>query len=182
MRRKHPVLRTYCKQAFMSLKATKLLLLFLLLGAASTKAQDSKENRIIVGKGWGDVSLGAKRKVVDKLLGKFVTDGRVYDDVYFVDYLSKGIQVSFNSKANTVHAIYFYNKQFREQHFAVFQGKTEKGIHWKSTLDEVLTAYGKPINHYSGDGFAGPWHRLVYEGIDFRFESEVLVRIGIPGK
>lgn len=159
-----------------------ILILFFLAETSGIRAKDGSDDGIIAGKGWGKVSLGADRKTVDKLLGKFETDGRVYGDVYFIDYLSKGVQVSFSNKTHKVQAIYFYNKQLREQHFAVFKGKTEKGINWEATLEQVLSAYGTPLNHYSGDGFAGSWHRLEYEGIDFRFENNVLVRIGIPGK
>jgi len=56
--------------------------------------------------------------------------------------------------------------------------KTDKGIDWNSSPEEVIKAYGKPAEDYSGPG----WRRMVFDGIDFRFENGVMVRIGIPGK
>jgi hypothetical protein len=129
---------------------------------------------------WGDVRLGASKKTIEKVLGNFPEIDPV-GDVYFVDYSEKGIQLSFATKTNKVNAIYFYNKQRRYEHFATFAGKTSKGINWNSTEAEVIEAYGHPKEDYSG-GFPVIWRRMVFEGIDFRFENNVMVRIGIPGK
>jgi hypothetical protein len=46
---------------------------------------------------------------------------------------------------------------------------------------EVIEAYGQPKEDYSG-GFPITCRRMVFEGIDFRFENNVMVRIGILGK
>ena len=56
--------------------------------------------------------------------------------------------------------------------------KTDKGIEWNATYKEVKKAYGKPKEDYHGDS----WRRVVFKGIDFRFENDVMVRIGIPGE
>jgi hypothetical protein len=117
---------------------------------------------------------------IEKALGKFPEIDPV-GDVYFVNYSEEGIQLSFVTKTNKVNAIFFYNKQRRKEHFATFAGKTSKGIDWNSTEAEVIEAYGQPKEDYSG-GFPITCRRMVFEGIDFRFENNVMVRIGIPGK
>jgi hypothetical protein len=165
-------------------KAMKTSLIVLMVALFSTPLsagplQDRAEAEIVAGKGWGKITLGAPRQIVDEELGKQPA-ARQYGDVYFVDYPAKGIQVSFSSKGNKVHAIYFYNKQRLYRHFASFQGKTSKGINWESSAEAVIKAYGEPVNDYEGDD-GGPWRRLVFEGIDFLFENNKLVRICVPG-
>jgi hypothetical protein len=103
-----------------------------------------------------------------------------FDDVYFIDYPAKGIQVSYNNTDNSLHTVYFYNGQRRYENFAPFQGRTNKGVDWKSSPGDVIKVYGKPKEDYEGPGWG--WRRLVFEGIDFRFENGTMVRIGIPGK
>jgi hypothetical protein len=75
-------------------------------------------------------------------------------------------------------AIFFYNKQHRYENLATPPVKTEKGIDWSASPEQVKKAYGKPKEKYIGRD----WRRIVFEGIDFRWENGVLVRIGIPGK
>lgn len=101
-----------------------------------------------------------------------------YSDVYFVEYRPQGIEISFNSSDDTVHAIYFYNRQQGSEQFGVFCGQTDKGVNWKSTVDDVKSLYGHP----SADFMQGNAGRLEFTGIDFRFENGNLVRIGVPGR
>jgi hypothetical protein len=155
-------------------------LLFLLLTCGAALAQQSEntsEPVIVAGKGWGKVSLGVDRKTVESVISEGKESSR-FDDVYFINYPAKGIQISYNNNDNTLHNVYFYNKQHRYEHFDTFQGKTDKGIDWKSSLKQVIKAYGKPKEDYKGEG----WRRMVFDGIDFRWENGVMVRIGIPGK
>jgi len=46
---------------------------------------------------------------------------------------------------------------------------------------DVKRAYGQPTAEFSGSYLGGTWRRLVFAGIDFRFENERMLRIGIPG-
>lgn len=134
---------------------------------------------IVAGKGWGQVVLGAKRKTVESVVG----DGQIksrYEDVYFVNYRARGIEVSYNNTDSTVNTIYFYNKQKDGggyEDFATFDGKVEFGVDWKSSPREVIKAYGMPREEYEGGGSL----RLVFDGIDFRWEKGNMVRIGVPG-
>lgn len=155
-----------------------LFLLLLICGAAfAQQSGHASEPLIVAGKGWGKVSLGVDRKVVEGVIGEGENRSR-YHDVYFIDYPAKGIQTSYNNNDNTLHNVYFYNGQHRYKNFLTFQGKTDKGIDWKSSPKQVTKAYGKPMEDYKGEG----WRRMVFKGIDFRFENGVMVRIGIPGK
>ena len=157
------------------------LYLLLLVGVSfAQQAKDKTRPVIVAGEGWGSVRLGAKRTDVESGLGKGENLEK-YSDVYFVDYTELGLQVSFNNTDDRIHAIFFYNKQRRSEEFGFFVVETSKGIGWSSSEEEVIKAYGKPKNDFSGDDGGGTWRRLVFDGIDFRFENKRLVRMGIPG-
>jgi hypothetical protein len=150
-------------------------------GPAKTACRDdAAQPRIVAGEGWGPVRIGAAVQAVDDVLGEGQLQRR-YSDVYFKDYTSKGVQVSFENPSNRVHAIYFYNGQRDSEEIGVFCGRTDRAVNWQSSVDDVKNAYGHPTGEYSGSGPGGTWQRLVFAGIDFRFEDGHLVRIGTPG-
>jgi len=142
---------------------------------------DETQPTIVAGEGWGPVRIGAASKTVDAFLGEGQLDSRG-SGVYFKDYPQKGVQVSFESTSNTVHAIYFYNGQRGDEQVGVFCGRTSTGVDWQSSVDEVKRVYGRPTADFSGTDLGGNWQRLVFQGIDFRFENGIMVRIGIPGE
>ena len=121
--------------------------------------------------------MSVDRKTVESVLGEGQIRKR-FDKVWFIDYPSKGIQISYNTNNDTLHNVYFYNGQRQYEKFATFQGRTDKGVAWKSSPDDAIKAYGNPKQDYKRDG----WRRIVFDGIDFRWENGVLVRIGIPGR
>jgi len=138
-------------------------ILILLLQPVFNAFPDSVQSpEIIAGQGWGDVRLGASKKTIEKVLGKFHEIDPV-GDVYFVDYSEEGIQLSFETKTNKVKAVFFYNKARRHEHLATFAGKTSKGVAWNSTEAEVIAAYGQPKEDYNG-GFPVIWRRMVLKG------------------
>jgi hypothetical protein len=160
------------------MKTFLILLVFVIFPMAlHAQSQIDPEPVIVPGKGWGKVVVGNTRQVVEAVISEGV-NRRKFDDVYFIDYPMKGIQVSYTNKEDKVHAIYFYNRQRGYEKFAQAAVKTEKGIYWTSSPDDVISAYGKPVEDHSGFG----WRRIVFDGIDFRFEKGVMVRIGVPGK
>jgi hypothetical protein len=136
--------------------------------------------KIVPGAGWEPVRIGAASKTVDAFLGEG-RPSRKYAHVYFKDYETKGIQVSFENNNGTVHNIYFYHGQGDSPEFAVFCGLIDKGISWQSSVEGMKRAYGQPTAEFSGTYLGVVSKRLVFEGIDFRFENEKMVRIGIPG-
>jgi len=142
--------------------------------------EDESQPKIVAGEGWGPVHIGAALKDVVAFLGDGQPAGR-YPTKYFKDYPRKGVQVSFENASNTVRAIYFYNGQRDSGRFEVFCGHTDNGINWQSSVPDVKRAYGHPTAELSGANSGNTWQRLVFEGIDFRFENGKLVRIGIPG-
>jgi len=141
---------------------------------------DETRPKIVPGEGWGPVHIGAAFPSVDAFLGEGRL-GKKLSHVYFKDYPRRGIQVSFENDSGTLHNVYFYNRQLDSPEFDVFCGEVDKGINWKSSVDDVKNAYGQPTSDFSGAYFGITWRRLVFEGIDFRFENEKMVRIGIPG-
>lgn len=95
--------------------------------------------------------------------------------MYFVDYPAKGIQIAYYNSDNAMRNVFFCNKQRDYEKFATFRGKTDMGVDWKSSPKDVLNVYGKPKESYSGQG----WQRVAFDGIDFRWENDVMVRIGV---
>jgi hypothetical protein len=154
-------------------------------GKTSKSAQvdcrnDGDQPKIVAGEGWGPVRIGAASNTVDAFLGEGRERSK-YSEVYFKDYSSKGVQVSFENTSNTVHAIYFYNGQQGDEELGLFCGQTESGINWQSSLEDVKRIYGQPTAEFSGTNSGVTSQRLVFAGIDFRFENGKMVRIGIPG-
>ena len=160
------------------MKPVSLVLLLIISGLGLAQTKTETDPLIVAGRGWGDVHVGATRSAVEKVLGAGEGDegSKYLDGVYFREYPDKGVQVSFTHKENTVVAIFFYNKQHRYENLVTAPVKTDKGIDWSASPDQVKKAYGKPKANYSGSG----WRRMVFEGIDFRWENGVMVRIGIP--
>ncbi len=155
-----------------------LWLLILICGTAFAQESENKPEQLIVaGKGWGTVSLGVDRKTVESAIGEGQNLNQ-FNDVYFIDYPAKGIQISYKTSDDTIRNVYFYNGQLMYENFDTFQGTTDKGIDWKSSPQDVIKAYGKPKKDFKGDG----WRRLVFKGIDFRWEDGEMVRVGIPGR
>jgi hypothetical protein len=155
------------------------------LGKTAKSAQadcrdDGAQPKIVAGQGWGPVRIGAASSAVDGFLGKGQERSK-YSDVYFKDYASKGVQVSFENTSNTVHAIYFYNGQQGDEELGPFCGQTDRGINWQSSPEDVKRIYGQPSAEVSGTYSGVTSQRLVFAGIDFRFENGKMVRIGIPG-
>jgi hypothetical protein len=143
----------------------------------SYKCNESESaTEIAAGSGWGSIQVGANFQAIQAALGKAIPSEE-FSAVYFVEYRSRGIEISLNRADDNVHAIYFYNHQQGSGQFGVFCGQTTKGINWHSTISDVRNAYGHP----SADFIQGESGRLQFPGIDFRFENGKLVRIGIPG-
>lgn len=159
--------------------STALIILLFSAAFFAQEAKGPKEDLIVAGSGWGNVRVDAKREEVEKILGKGEGEEghKALEGVYFRQYLEKGIQVSYTHKENKVEAIFFYNKARRYENMATAPVKTDRQIDWKSTYEDVKKAYGEPKEDYSGE----VGRRVVFEGIDFRFENNVMVRIGIPG-
>jgi hypothetical protein len=143
--------------------------------------EDQARPRIVAGKGWGSLQIGAALETVDSSLGKGQR-GSKYSDSYFREYPPNGIEVLFENIGNAVRAIYFYNGQRDTGKIGVFCGQTDNGINWRSTAEDVKKTYGRPNEEFSGADSGGTWQRLVFAGIDFRFENGKMVRIGIPGR
>lgn len=146
-------------------------------GSSYECSADEAQTKIVAGAGWNMVRVGASFKAVRAALGD-AHPSEKYSDVHFVEYRTRGIELSVNNSDDTVHAIFFYNHQQDSGQFGVFCGQTDKGVNWQSTVEDVKRLYGQPSADFPG----GSSERLVFPGIDFRFENGRLVRIGIPGR
>jgi hypothetical protein len=135
---------------------------------------------IVEGLGWKSVVLGNTRKSVIQFLGK--PDNTEYfntENTYFDDYYSEGIQINYNKLTNRVRSIFFYFGQIGNELYSNINRSTQGGISAKSTETEVLTVFGKPIQDSTGICGGVTCRRIVYKGIDFRFEENKLVRISV---
>lgn len=128
--------------------------------------------------GEGVFKFGTPRERLEEVIGKGVLKSK-YAEVYFLDYPDQGIQASFDNKTNTVHVIFLYNNANRYEAFSTPMIRTNKGIGWTASEDDVLRVYGAPVKDYSDESKS--WRRIEYPGIDFMFEGGRLVRIGILG-
>ena len=144
------------------------------------------EYPIIAGKGWGEIKIGTTKNEVEEFL---LSKGNVkakYDEIYFVDYKNYGVQINYFLD-DTVNVIFLYNNMLGYEYLNEMPLKTNKKINWNSTLAQIKEAYGEPIKYYSGKEIwlpdqtktEGSYERLEYNGINFRFENNKLVRIGI---
>ncbi len=144
---------------------------------------EKSEPIIISENGWGKVVVGGKRKVVESVLGKGEHDRRKYDDVYFVEYPKKGIQISYTNKTNEAYAIFFYYKYSTYYgDFEIASVKTDKGITWNSSPEDIIEAYGKPPRDFSDDTGGKFWRRLEYDKIDFLFQGGRMSRISVSAE
>ena len=147
---------------------------------AKSETKLEPKSGIVIVPGQGVFSVGTKRVDLEAVLGDGKADSN-FDDVYFVEYPKAGVQVSYENSKNTVHVFFLYNQQARYEGFAIPVVKTDKGIDWNATPDDILKAYGKPKKDFSDEGPAKSWRRLEYPGIDFLFQGGRLGRIGILG-
>ncbi len=133
---------------------------------------------ITITPGQGIFKYGTKRVDLEAVVGEGDAESP-YEDVYFVEYPAAGVQASYDNGKDTVHVIFLYNNAPHYPGFAIPEVRTEKGISWTSTGEDILKAYGKPLKDFSDD--SKTWRRLEYPGIDFLFQGGQLERIGILG-
>ncbi len=132
---------------------------------------------IVAGVGHGRIKIGEAKEIVE--LGLMVGGPKKsYGDVYFVSYPYDGVEISYDTAASRVVAIFFYNKMRGYGSYETYHGVTQKGIDWGATVEMVESVYGKPKVDFSKRGF----RRLAFDGIDFIWERGRLVRMGISGR
>ena len=141
---------TWCKELLEGIRETSV-------GPAQHDCrEDNAQPTVIAGEGWGAVRIGATSKTVDAFLGDGQPDGRG-SDVYFKDYSRKGVQVSFEKTSDTVHAIYFHNRQRGDEQFATFCEHTSNGVSWQSSVDEVKKTMAVPLPSSPVPAWTGIW-------------------------
>ncbi len=133
---------------------------------------------IVITPGQDVFSVGTKKAALEAVIGDGES-GSKYKDVYFAEYPKAGVEVSYENVTDRVHVIFLYNGQTRYENFITPTVKTDKGIGWSSSADDILKAYGKPLKDF--DDASKSWRRLEYPGIDFLFQGGKLGRIGILG-
>ncbi len=136
--------------------------------------EQPESTSIVIGKGWGKISLGVSIKTIESVLGKGQKSHGI-TNCYSVSYPKKGVLIFYTNTEHRAKTIHFIKKGKYFEHFETFNGKTAKGIDWNSTKKDVKNAYGKPLKIFV-------LSRFVYDGIEFLFSRRKLVRIGVPGE
>ncbi|MBK5211391.1 MAG: hypothetical protein JJE36_03660 [Coriobacteriia bacterium] len=142
------------------------------------------ENSLLKTDGWGDIRIGATESQVSAVLGEPASQEDFPEmngesAVVFYNYFDAGIQVSFIKPSMTVGAVFFYAGTGDHSEYSRFAGDMDKGMSWASSPDEVLAAYGSPVNDYQSDDGGLEWRRLAYRDISFRFQNGELETVAV---
>jgi hypothetical protein len=134
---------------------------------------------VTAGVGFGTISLGATEAQIKELLGhgERIYLGYQAINEFYVDYADSVVQIRYDMQTKTAAAIYFNNMGVRSRHV-----KTDRGIGFPATADEVRKAYGDPIEVRKilvSEITPATATDYRYTGIEFRFENEKLTRIAI---
>lgn len=159
-------------------------------GGNTPELSDSADDAAAAGQdpltvdGWGAIKIGTSESAVTDVLGEPdaqqeypAMGGR--PAVVFYDYVDAGIQVGFVKPQMTVNALFCFAGTGDHADFARFAAGTDQGITWASKPEDVIAAYGKPINGYMSDDGGREWRRLAYRDMSFRFQNDVLETIAI---
>jgi len=128
---------------------------------------------ITPGVGVGDLSLDMSADDVRRLLGEpeHITDLYQDGNTLYFEYYSYGIMTHI--QADRVIAIYLYSGVdggYDENRFAPFPGMTKEGVSVLSTKDNILAAYGTPVETAADpERSAVLTERLYYPGIGFKY-------------
>ncbi len=161
-----------------------LMAFTMLLLTACSAGGPRQENAKVSTVGWGRVRIGASQSEVEAVLGSSVAQQDFpamngEPAVVFHDYLDKGVQVSYTKPDMTVNALFFYSGEGEHSKYTQFAGEADRGITWTSSPEDVLAAYGAPLNDYKSDDGGRGWRRLAYSDISFRFQDGRLETIGV---
>ena len=139
---------------------------------------------LLPGVGLGKIlAIGSQRDYIERVLGKGDGLAPAYSgaEADMVEYRSARVIAFYEQSSKVLEAIYFHaGPRWTNEDVPTF--KTDKGIRWSATVSDVRRAYGKPVSFNSGryDALSTvEWKVLEYPGIEFRFENERLVRIGV---
>jgi hypothetical protein len=128
--------------------------------------------RVIPGRGWGPLVVGAKLVAVERELGA-PSHRRQGSNYAYADWRPLGVRV-YMDLAGTITSVGFIYRQIYDQELTAFTGVTDRGIGASSTLADVEAAYGPAPEKRGNKGDC-----LVYPGTLFSFEDGQLHEISI---
>ena len=121
--------------------------------------------------GWGDVKIGQSVDQVDEILGKPTRQSPV-GDMIFADYAWSSVLFVYVSDTHRLGAIYFDNRTtLKDKNALLF--RTDAGISWNSTEDDVVRAYGTPLKIKASTNR----RRLIYRAMQFLFIKNRLTAV-----
>lgn len=129
---------------------------------------------ILRGQGCRKLKIGASIEEIESVIGKGQNAGNDNDYSYYVDYEPMRIRIIYRFDTHKVIEIYFINKE----NGTTYNGKTQEGIGWNSTKQDIKKIYGRR-EYLPGADWNTRRNVFRYDGISFRFEKNKLVVIGI---
>ena len=133
---------------------------------------------IIRGAGWGEVRIDSLREDVETFLEVKGQISYEFPIDYHVDYPEFGMQVVYTNPEHKVKTIFFFNGDDDSDHLIPFPYHMVEKINWDSSKNHVRKILGRGVE-YKGKKLFNNWVRMVYNGIDFRFIGNRMVRISV---
>ncbi len=149
------------------------------IAASPPNLLDEIHEPITAGMGLRRIMLGASQSELEAVLGRGETLYLGYQAVNetYIDYGDSSVQIRYDLPAKTAAAIYFINRATRTRHL-----KTERGIGFSASVNDLLSAHGEPIEIRRilvSETSPAEAVDYCYPGIEFRFENNKLNRIAV---
>jgi hypothetical protein len=145
--------------------------------------------KVVPGRGWGVVRIGARRSDVELMLGSPDDENADPDDERFVhsDYTKLGVDIRYDSRTSRVMESTYVGGStdmvgvglFGHPDYVPFRGTTDKGIALGATPEQVRAAYGQPQLDRASDADGHDGRYVGYPGVVFYFESGRLTLITV---
>lgn len=142
---------------------------------------------IVAGRGWGSVRIGSTREEVEAGFGKpeYFEDSSFPPNESYGSYYKKGVMVVYQTQGLRVIHLRFIGDGLLyasgSVSFGSFQGQPDKGLAWKTSVVEVIRAYGTPLKREAYNEYKTKIEivHLTYPGAEFLFKGDKLFQINI---
>lgn len=146
-----------------------LLLWLCLTGITAVAQPPSLQNCIVeAGKGCGQLKLGASRQEVEDLFGGSIEKAGQFGITVVLGTSKKLEQINFIFTEGSINIT-------EQQSF--YKGRLEKGLGARSSPEQFINAYGRPVNRKESE-FLGSQNTVLYfNGLEAYFTDNVLSQV-----
>jgi hypothetical protein len=144
-------------------------------------------SRIVAGKGWDKIIVGATQAQIENVLGKpekFYEGNLLLPDPSGF-YFSRGIIVVYDAQTNLVKSIDFIGNpayldaESYAETFRSVSAKPDKNIEWNANPSQIIAVYGEPKHKLNQRKNNADVVTLTYDQITFVFNSNKLYYITV---